>query len=185
MLLTNIYGVFLRTSYYTLGWLRASMYGVKLGRSARISPKATIKGVAFLGSVEVAAGVAIGRGTYINSGNVGSGTIGSYCSIAYDVTIGPTEHRLDHWTMSPFESGHAGEPPGVTTKTVPPPVIEDGVWIGARAVILRGVRISSGAVVAAGAVVTKDIPANEIWGGVPARFIRKREVIARWQGGSV
>ena len=40
--------------------------------------------------------------------------------------------------------------------------------------VLQGVNIGNGAVVAAGAVVTKDIPENEVWGGVPARFIRKR-----------
>lgn len=47
-------------------------------------------------------------------------------------------------------------------------------WIGTGATILQGVTIGDGAVVAAGAVVTKDIPENEIWGGVPAKFIRKR-----------
>lgn len=47
-------------------------------------------------------------------------------------------------------------------------------WIGTGAVVLQGVTIGNGAVIAAGAVVTKDVPANEVWGGVPAKFIRKR-----------
>lgn len=47
-------------------------------------------------------------------------------------------------------------------------------WIGTGATILQGVTIGDGAVVAAGAVVTKDIPPYEVWGGVPAKFIRKR-----------
>lgn len=47
-------------------------------------------------------------------------------------------------------------------------------WIGTGATVLQGVNIGDGAVVAAGAVVTKDIPPNEVWGGVPAHFIRKR-----------
>lgn len=47
-------------------------------------------------------------------------------------------------------------------------------WIGTGATVLHGVSIGDGAVVAAGAVVTKDIPPYEIWGGVPAKFIRKR-----------
>lgn len=47
-------------------------------------------------------------------------------------------------------------------------------WIGTGATILQGVEIGDGAVVAAGAVVTRNIPPHEIWGGVPARFIKKR-----------
>lgn len=47
-------------------------------------------------------------------------------------------------------------------------------WIGTGAIILQGVTVGDGAVVAAGAVVTKDIPPYEVWGGVPAKFIRKR-----------
>lgn len=50
--------------------------------------------------------------------------------------------------------------------------IGKNVWIGANAVILRGVSIGEGAIVAAGAVVNHDIPSHEIWGGVPAKKIR-------------
>lgn len=53
-----------------------------------------------------------------------------------------------------------------------PVVIEDEVWIGTRATILRGVRIGRGAIVASGAVVTHDVPAMTIVGGVPAKFIK-------------
>ena len=54
-------------------------------------------------------------------------------------------------------------------------------WIGTRATILQGVNIGDGSVVAAGAVVTKDIPPGEVWGGVPARFIRKRECDLKYE----
>ena len=53
-------------------------------------------------------------------------------------------------------------------------IIEDDVWIGTAAIIMSGVTIGRGSIVAAGSVVTKDIPSCEIWGGVPARKIRDR-----------
>jgi maltose O-acetyltransferase len=53
--------------------------------------------------------------------------------------------------------------------------IEDGVWIGSRVVILPGVRLGTGSVVAAGAVVTRDVPPDTMVGGVPARLIRDLE----------
>lgn len=53
-------------------------------------------------------------------------------------------------------------------------VIGDDVWIGARSIIMCGVNIGNGAIIAAGAVVTKDIPPYEIWGGVPATRIGMR-----------
>jgi acetyltransferase-like isoleucine patch superfamily enzyme len=56
-----------------------------------------------------------------------------------------------------------------------PIILHNHVWIGANAVILKGVEIGEGAVVAAGAVVTKKIPPNEIWGGVPAKKIGLRK----------
>jgi len=51
-------------------------------------------------------------------------------------------------------------------------VIEDDVWIGAKATVLKGVRIGKGAVVAVGSVVTKDVPANAIVAGIPAKVIK-------------
>lgn len=54
-----------------------------------------------------------------------------------------------------------------------PIIIEDNVWIGLNAIILKGVTIGEGAIIAAGAVVTKDVPAYSIVAGVPARIIRK------------
>ena len=56
--------------------------------------------------------------------------------------------------------------------------IGDGVWLGARAIILPGVTIGEGAVVAAGAVVTKDVEPWAVVGGNPAKFIKKRELKA-------
>lgn len=54
-------------------------------------------------------------------------------------------------------------------------IIENNVWLGANTIILKGVSIGEGAVVAAGAVVNKSIPPYEIWGGVPAKKIGERK----------
>lgn len=53
--------------------------------------------------------------------------------------------------------------------------IGEDVWLGCNVVVLKGVRIANGAIVAAGAVITKSIPANEIWAGVPAKKIGERK----------
>lgn len=53
-------------------------------------------------------------------------------------------------------------------------VIGEDVWLGANVIVLKGVTIGSGAIVAAGAVVNKSIAENQIWGGIPAKFIKMR-----------
>lgn len=86
-------------------------------------------------------------------------SIGNNVSISPDVTILTTQHLYDDRAFS------------LTSRPV---TIEDYVWIGTRAMIMPGVTIGRGAVVAAGAVVTKDVPALAIVGGVPARAIGRR-----------
>ena len=55
-----------------------------------------------------------------------------------------------------------------------PIILKEDVWLGANVVVLKGVTIGEGTIVAAGAVVTKDIPPYEIWGGIPAKKLRDR-----------
>lgn len=104
--------------------------------------------------------------------------IGAFCSIANGVVIGGAQHPLDWISTSPVfydEAGgtgrHLGNLPIVGT---PHTVIGNDVWIGSRAQVLAGVKIGNGAVIGAGAIVTKDVPAYAIVGGVPARVIRYR-----------
>lgn len=59
--------------------------------------------------------------------------------------------------------------------SVEPVTIKEGVWVGSFAIILPGVTIGEHAVIAAGSVVTKDVPAYEIWGGNPAKLIKEIE----------
>lgn len=84
-----------------------------------------------------------------------------------EVTILTHTHRIDRTDI----------PMGQQGSMVSEVVIGDDVWIGMRAIILPGVRIGSGAVIGAGAVVTKDVPDYAVVGGVPARVIRYRKKI--------
>jgi acetyltransferase-like isoleucine patch superfamily enzyme len=104
----------------------------------------------------------IGDGVYINSGvsicAQQSVQIGNNCAIGNNTLIMDTDfHNVDDHRQG---------------GTASPVVIEDDVWIAARVTILKGVRIGRGAVVAAGAVVTKDVAPRTLVGGVPARLIR-------------
>jgi acetyltransferase-like isoleucine patch superfamily enzyme len=92
--------------------------------------------------------------------------IGNNVSIAGEVRIFTMEHDIDD--------------PNFKEKSAPV-IIEDNVVIGTRVIILPGVRIGKGAVVASGAVVTKDIPAYALVGGVPAQFIRNRSKDLRYK----
>lgn len=60
--------------------------------------------------------------------------------------------------------------PGIKSKPI---LIKEGAFIGAHAIVLKGVTIGKYSVIGAGSVITKDIPDNEVWAGNPARFIKK------------
>ena len=98
--------------------------------------------------------------------------IGRFCSIANDVVfVMGGNHRLDYPSLYPFRSMFEG---GCTSYSKGDIVIEDDVWIGYGAIILSNVHIGRGAVIAAGSIVTKDVPPYSIYGGNPARLIRRR-----------
>ncbi len=91
--------------------------------------------------------------------------IGNHVMMAPECYCVGVNHRFD---LPDVPIGHQGEIPA------PPIVIEDNCWIGARVIITPGRRVSAGTVLAAGAVVTKDFPANSIVGGNLAKLIRPR-----------
>lgn len=123
--------------------------------------------------------VLIGKGTYgelnvVDFGGNAKLIINNYVSIAQHVSfILNAEHYTDHISTYPFkvkilctqntESFSKGNI-----------IVDDDVWIGYGATIMSGVHIGQGAVVAAGAIVTKDIPPYAIVGGVPAKIINYR-----------
>ena len=156
------------------GWLRASSYGVRLGRGAQVSPHADIRHASFLGDVQIASGVRIGPGSYVNSGAVDSGVIGCLCSIGYGVRIGPHEHDMRLVSTSPVFHRRFAKLALPARDQPPPPRIGHDVWIGNGCIVLRGVTIGDGAVVAAGAVVTRDVAPYTVVAGVPARTRRDR-----------
>ena len=109
--------------------------------------------------------VTIGDYTRIGIHNtiIGPVCIGNHVNLAQGITITALNHNFEDASKRIDEHG-------ISTKPV---VIGDDVWIGANAVILPGVTIGSHCVVAAGAVVTKDVPDNCVVGGVPAKVIKK------------
>ena len=122
----------------------------------------------------------IGRYSYVGVRSwVIYAEVGDFCSIANDVNIGLAKHSLDYLSTSPiFTEKKNGTGYSWVEKSCFVPsertVIGNDVWIGYRAIIRGGVKVGNGAIVGAGAVVTKDVPAYAIVGGVPAKIIRYR-----------
>jgi len=101
-------------------------------------------------------------------------TIGRFCSIADGVRFVFGEHDPGRVSTFPFKAVCFGREPHADSGSKGNIVIGNDVWIGVNAVILSGVQIGHGAVVAAGAVVTRSVPPYALAGGVPARVIRYR-----------
>ncbi len=108
--------------------------------------------------------VVIGDHTRIGLHNtiIGPVTIGSHVNLAQGITVTALNHNF-------CDAQKRIDQQGVSTAAV---VISDDVWIGANAVILPGVTIGRHSVIAAGAVVTKDVPPYSVAAGVPARIIK-------------
>ena len=106
--------------------------------------------------------VSINPMTYLSG--IGGLTIGNDVSIAHRVTIMTATHNYEDISIPIKKQGI----------TIKPVHIGDNVWIGAGVTVVAGKSIGSGTIIGANSLVTKDIPKNEIWGGVPAKHLRKR-----------
>jgi len=131
------------------------MAGMKIGAGSSIHMRLTLYNPA---------GISIGQDTIIGEKCTMDGranlTIGNHVDIASEVMIYNSEHNINDPLFAAITA---------------PVTIEDYVFIGPRAIILPGVTIRTGAVVGAGAVVTKDVGANMVVGGVPAKIIGERQ----------
>ena len=148
---------------------------VKATFVSRISKTSTFEGRNRIGRGSVVLNSSFGYGSYIGNNCIIANTkIGRFCSIADDVTFClSVDHILNNLSTYPFISliqGRNNED-AISKGNI---IVEDDVWIGYRATIMSGVKIGQGAVIAAGAVVTKDIPPYAIVGGVPAKVIKYR-----------
>lgn len=114
--------------------------------------------------LKVGSRVSIHPMCYIDA--TGGIVLGDDVSIAHGVTIMSTNHSFDN----------LGVPIRDQAVTVHPVVIGNDVWIGAGAKILAGTRVGNGSVIAAGAVVIRDVEARSVVAGVPARMVKRRAV---------
>lgn len=123
--------------------------------------------------------VSVGNFSYgdlnvIDSSPISKLRIGAFCSIAPNVTfILNSDHYTNNLSSFPFKVKCLGsiKPEAISYGDI---VIDDDVWIGYGATILSGLHIGQGAIIAAGAVVTKSVPPYAIVGGVPAKLLRYR-----------
>ena len=121
-------------------------------------------GTVFQGSGRITFGPRSYCGEYCVFSSNATIEIGANVMIAPAVTVRDTGHRFGATDAPMIEQGTDSAPV----------IIEDDVWIGHGAVVLQGVRVGRGSIIAAGAVVNADVPAFSVVGGVPARVISHR-----------
>ena len=131
----------------------------------KIAGKCTIWGPVTIRPIGGARNIFIGKGVFINTDVRFAAPVDSII-IGENVAIGP---RVSFETVNHSLSYIDGD--GRSTFTCPI-IVEDEAWIGAGSIVTQGVTIGKGAVVAAGSVVTKNIPPFCLFGGVPAKLIK-------------
>lgn len=147
----------LNSAYHTADEVRellSELLGYKVPQSLRVFPPLY---------ADFGKNIMVGENVFINAcchfQDHGGVTIGDGCQIGHNVVFATLNHELSEERRS---------------VTYPAPIVlGNNVWVGSNATILQGVTIGDNAVIRAGAVVTKDVAANTVVGGVPARFIKR------------
>lgn len=171
------------------------MAGKKLGLEPVIDPTAKVRQATLGRYTEIGARTSFAEsvlGDYsyvVNDADVIYTTIGKFCSIAAHTRINPGNHPMQRATQSHFTYRASAyfddaedDAEFFAWRRSTPVTIGHDVWIGHGAIILPGRKVGTGAVVAGGAIVTKDVPDYTIVAGNPARPIRRRfpkEIAAR------
>jgi acetyltransferase-like isoleucine patch superfamily enzyme len=131
------------------------------GKNAEIRPGVT---VVFCSNVSIGDRVVLRPGTSLFAGKNGGIVIEDGAMLGSGVHIYVVNHRFDDPSVPIIDQGHSPEEPVILKK---------GCWIGANAILLPGVTIGENAVVGAGSIVTKSVPARTVYAGNPARFIKE------------
>jgi acetyltransferase-like isoleucine patch superfamily enzyme len=188
-MLARLYGQFDRKvsapASYAGGYLRTQLSGGRFGRFPSIEGpvELRIRGVAVVGkhfkgrAVTWRSRIAVGPDGILRIGDDFRMNDGVSIQVWHEVTIG------SNVMMAPFSSiiddhCHWIEPDSVTYER--PVVIGDNVWLGNNAIVLPGVTIGSGSVIAANSVVSRDIPPNSLAAGAPAKVVRTLDVPPGW-----
>ena len=170
-------GIFLRYFFYrpffhrcgskvclTHGCCIKGFRNISFGNDITLGPNAQIYADGVGSSITFGDQVGLNSNVMINADLGGTIKIGRYTIIGPNVVFRAANHQFNRRDLPIRQQAHE---PGII-------VVEEDVWIGANAVILPNVTIHKGAVIGAGAVVTKDVPEYTVVAGVPAQTIGKR-----------
>ncbi len=160
-----------------------------IAKTAGIRKDIEIEDPVHIGPGCVVMAESIGRYCFINQNTcIFNAKIGRFVTFARNCQIGGVEHPIHHVTTSFFrisKNWFPDDPLAQSSEFIKnsrnpnrsrgnKTVIGNDVWFGAASIMLAGVKIGDGAVIAAGAVVTKDVPAYAVVAGNPARIVRRR-----------
>jgi len=146
----------------------AIVHSASVGRRCRLGSGTEVKPQAVIN------GSSLGQLCYVNRGaEIYAADVGPYCSIGQMAQIGPREHLADEITTC-NELYDAQLTERLIARNAQRTHIGADVWVGARAVVMRGCTVGLGAIIGAGAVVTRDIPPYAISVGLPAKVVRLR-----------